>query len=85
MMVTAAPRRVFVPADLDVSDVSQLEPLYQSLLDRPVDTPEWGRMPRSYQVTPAGPLSPAGDTSRASHTATAGRNPRSQPTGRREA
>ena len=24
--------------------------------DRPVDTPEWGRMPRSYEVTPAGPI-----------------------------
>ena len=24
--------------------------------DRSVDTPEWGRLPRSYQVTPAGPI-----------------------------
>src|SRR5439155_5340252 len=24
--------------------------------DRPVDTPEWGRLPRSYEVTPAGPI-----------------------------
>ena len=39
-MVTAAPRRLFVPTDLDVSDVSQLEPLYVALLERPVDTPE---------------------------------------------
>ena len=23
--------------------------------DRPVDTPEWGRIPRSYEVTPVGP------------------------------
>ena len=39
-MVTAAPRRLFVPTDLDVSDVSRLEPLYQALLGRPMDTPE---------------------------------------------
>src|SRR6266550_1743770 len=24
--------------------------------DRPVDTPEWGRLPRSYEVTPVGPI-----------------------------
>lgn len=32
--------RQFVPADLDPSDWAQLEPMYQALLDRPVDTIE---------------------------------------------
>ena len=39
-MVTPAPRRLFVPTDLDVSNVSQLVPLYEALLGRAVDTPE---------------------------------------------
>jgi oligoendopeptidase F len=39
-MVAPPPRRAFVPQDLDVSDVSQLEPLYVELLARPVDTPQ---------------------------------------------
>jgi oligoendopeptidase F len=39
-MDTPAPRRSFVPQQLDVSDFTQLEPLYRALLDRPVDMPE---------------------------------------------
>jgi oligoendopeptidase F len=38
MVATAFPR-TFVPADLNVADFSELEPLYQQLLDRPLDTP----------------------------------------------
>ena len=38
-MVAPPPRRSFVPQDLDVSDFSQLEPLYLSLLERPVECP----------------------------------------------
>jgi oligoendopeptidase F len=46
MVATAAPanqttyRRTFVPQDLDLADFSKIEPLYQALLGRPVDTPE---------------------------------------------
>ena len=32
------PLRHFVPADLDASDVNQIEPLYRTLLDRPVES-----------------------------------------------
>ena len=39
-MVAAAPARSFVPKDLDLADVSQIEPLYRGLLARPVDTVE---------------------------------------------
>jgi oligoendopeptidase F len=31
--------RTFVPADLNVADFDQLQPLYQDLLDRPLDSP----------------------------------------------
>lgn len=37
-MVANVPRRSFVPNDLDLSEVSQLEPVYQSLLDRPIES-----------------------------------------------
>ena len=37
-MLATAPPRQFVPANLDVSDVSQVEPLYQKLLDRPLNS-----------------------------------------------
>ena len=39
MVATAFPR-TFVPAELDASDFKQIEPLYQQLLSRPVDTVE---------------------------------------------
>ena len=39
-MVDAPPKRTFVPQDLDVSDVAQVEPLFNALLERPVDTPQ---------------------------------------------
>ena len=39
-MAFTAPRRSFVPADLDVSDAGQVESLYRSLLDRPADSPD---------------------------------------------
>jgi len=44
-MVVAAPevsqpRRSFAPAGLDAGDFARLEPLYQDLLERRVDTPE---------------------------------------------
>jgi len=39
-MPTSTPVRSFVPADVDCADWSQLQPLYQSLADRPVDTPQ---------------------------------------------
>src|SRR5438105_15445522 len=35
-MPAIAPARSFVPAALDVADFSQLEPLYRSLLERPL-------------------------------------------------
>src|SRR5579864_9538941 len=35
-MVATAPKRSFVPATIDVADFSQLAPLYQELLDRPL-------------------------------------------------
>jgi oligoendopeptidase F len=38
-MVAAAPQRVFVPKDLNVADFSQIEPLYQALLSRPMRSP----------------------------------------------
>jgi oligoendopeptidase F len=38
--MVAPPRHTFVPHDLDVSDFSQLGPLYGALLARPVDTVE---------------------------------------------
>ncbi len=37
MVATASPQS-FVPATVDVADFSQLEPLYQSLLNRPIST-----------------------------------------------
>ncbi len=37
MVATAFPR-TFVPAQLDASDFKQIEPLYQQLLSRPIDT-----------------------------------------------
>jgi oligoendopeptidase F len=39
-MPTATSTRAFVPTDLDPSDWDQLDPLYQSLLDRPIDSIE---------------------------------------------
>jgi oligoendopeptidase F len=36
----AKPRRTFVPQDLDLADFSKIEPLYQALLKRNVDTAE---------------------------------------------
>jgi oligoendopeptidase F len=39
-MTTAAPTRSFFPADLDCADWAQLQPLYQALLDRELDTAE---------------------------------------------
>jgi len=39
-MTTATAPRTFVPADLDPSDWAQLDPLYQTLLDRPTDSLE---------------------------------------------
>src|SRR4051812_38375720 len=39
-MDTPAPRRSFVPQDLDVSDFARLDPLYRALLERPVDSKE---------------------------------------------
>ena len=36
----ASPTRRFVPADIDLADVTRIEPLYRALLDRPLDTPE---------------------------------------------
>ena len=39
-MSTTTHERTFVPGDLDPSDWGQLEPLYQSLLDRSVETPD---------------------------------------------
>jgi len=39
-MTTMTQPRTFTPADLDPSDWGQLEPLYQALLDRPVDSIE---------------------------------------------
>src|SRR5207248_2536465 len=38
-MIQSPPSRSFVPQDLDVADFAQLEPLYTTLLDRPVDAP----------------------------------------------
>jgi oligoendopeptidase F len=35
----AAPKRKFVPADLDPADWAQVEPLYRALLDRPINSP----------------------------------------------
>jgi hypothetical protein len=49
------------------------------------DTPELGRCHAPIKSRRPVHTSPAGGTLRASHTATAGRNPRSQPTGRRAA
>lgn len=44
-MVATAPQRSFVPKDLDVADFRQIEPLYQSLLTRPMrsaaDLEQW--------------------------------------------
>ena len=37
-MVATAPPRHFVPRELNAADPSQLEPLYQQLLERPLDT-----------------------------------------------
>jgi oligoendopeptidase F len=37
-MVATAPQRNFVPKVLDLSDFSQIEPLYRQLLERPMDT-----------------------------------------------
>jgi oligoendopeptidase F len=37
-MVAPAPARSYVPADLNVADFAQLEPLYRQLLDRPLET-----------------------------------------------
>ncbi|HZL37494.1 MAG TPA: M3 family oligoendopeptidase [Tepidisphaeraceae bacterium] len=37
-MAMTMPARIFVPADLDPADFARLEPLYQSLLDRPVSS-----------------------------------------------
>ncbi len=39
-MPTATYTRAFVPGDLDASDWGQLEPMYRSLLDRPIDSIE---------------------------------------------
>ncbi len=39
-MPTATDTRTFTPGDLDPSDWGQLEPLYQTLLDRPIGLPE---------------------------------------------
>ncbi|HLL90127.1 MAG TPA: hypothetical protein VK324_12570, partial [Tepidisphaeraceae bacterium] len=38
MVATAPPARNFVPADLDVADVTRLAPLYHQLLARPLDS-----------------------------------------------
>jgi oligoendopeptidase F len=38
MNTTVAPNRTFVPADLNVAEFSQLEPLFGQLLDRPLHT-----------------------------------------------
>ncbi len=39
MVATAPPSaRTFVPVDVDVADFSQLQPLYQALLDRPIQS-----------------------------------------------
>src|SRR5688572_18795313 len=38
-MVAPAPQRTFVPLDFDAGNFDDIEPLYRSLLDRPVDTP----------------------------------------------
>src|SRR6266550_4745690 len=35
-----APKRSFVPQDVDIADFSRIEPLYRALLDRPVDSAE---------------------------------------------
>src|SRR5215217_1235001 len=37
---SSKPRRTFVPQDLDLADFSKIEPLYQALLKRPVDSAE---------------------------------------------
>lgn len=39
MVATTPPQRTFVPQTLDLSDWSQIEPLYQSLLDRAIQSP----------------------------------------------
>src|SRR3954454_11887841 len=39
MPATAAPLRRFVPAEFDVADWSQGEPLYRALLERPLNSP----------------------------------------------
>jgi oligoendopeptidase F len=39
-MVAPAPPRTFVPLDFDAANFDDIEPLYRSLLDRRVDTPE---------------------------------------------
>ena len=36
--MTSTPTRRFVPQDLDCSDWSKVEPLYQTLLDRPIQS-----------------------------------------------
>lgn len=38
-MPLQTPIRQFAPADLDCADFAQLEPLYQALLDRPINSP----------------------------------------------
>lgn len=37
-MVATQPVRHFVPVQLDISDITQLAPLYQQLIDRPIDS-----------------------------------------------
>jgi oligoendopeptidase F len=39
MVASTLPSRTFVPKSLDVADWSQVEPLYQTLLDRPINSP----------------------------------------------
>lgn len=39
-MVATVPKRSFVPTDLRVTDFAQIEPLYQQLLDRTINSPD---------------------------------------------
>src|SRR5688500_11838224 len=39
-MVASAPKRTFVPQNLDPANFDDIEPLYRALLDRPIDTVE---------------------------------------------
>ena len=52
--------RALVQIDADDDHVLRCLLIRGDAPDRPVDTPEWGRLPRSYEVTPVGPTMSGG-------------------------